>query len=109
MNNSIERCDDTAEHLMRTGQWNEARNEYVACRSLEAPELTLRIATLDWRRDCAQYIDKTLDEPTSLDHFVHDITTRYDSFVADWIVRNYHGIKLVRDGDTYNVMRRNGQ
>lgn len=109
MNHLIERCDEAAEHLMRAGQWNEARELYIDCRSLEASELTLRVSTLEWRRDCALYINKTLDEPIPIDDFVQDITSRYDSFVAEWMVRNYHGVKLVRDGDTYNVIRRDGQ
>lgn len=109
MNHLIERCDETAEHLMRTGQWNEAREEYMACSSLEASELTLRVATLEWRRDCAQYISKSLDKPTPIDDFARDIIARYDMFVAEWIVRNYHGIKLIWDGDTYNVIRRDMQ
>lgn len=109
MNYLIDCCDEAAEHLMRNGRWNDAREKYIDCRALETSELTLRVATLEWRRDCAQYISKMLDEPTPIDTFVQDITTRYDSFVAEWIVRNYHGIKLVRDGDTYNVIRRDGQ
>lgn len=105
----IENCDKEAERLMQIGRWNEAKEIYIACRSLEASELTLRMATLNWRRDCAQYISKTLDEPMPVDTFVHDITTRYDSLVAEWIVRNYQGIKLVQEGDIYNVIRRDVQ
>lgn len=80
MNHLIECCDEAAEHLMRDGQWDEARKTYITCRFLEASELTLRVATLEWRRDCAQYISKTLDEPTPIDTFVQDIATRYVLF-----------------------------
>ena len=106
MNHLIECCDEAAEHLMRDGQWDEAIKTYITCRFLEASELTLRVATLEWRRDCARYISKTLDEPTPIDAFMHDITARYDSFVADWIVGNYQGIALIQEGNTYNVIRR---
>lgn len=107
MNHLIESCDAAAEYLMRTGQWDNAREEYIDCQYLEASELTLRVATLEWRRDCAQYISNTLNEPVRIDDFIQDISTRYDSFVAEWMIRNYQGIEITLDGDTYNVARRN--
>ncbi len=108
MSQIIEQCDNTAERLMAVGRWDEARNEYISCRSLEASELTLRVATLEWRRDCAQYIAKNLYEPCPLQYFIQDITSRYDSFAAEWMVRNYQGIKIVESNGAYNVIRRNG-
>ena len=80
---------------------------YHSCLPLEPSELNLRMVTLQWRRDCAQYIDRVLEAPIPLPVFRQDILDRYDTFVADWIVQSYRGIQLVPDGNTYNVVRRN--
>lgn len=99
--------DARAEFFMQTGQWDEAASAYNACVQLEPSELNLRLATLQWRHDCAAYIDRTLDKPTDIQDFKQDILDHYDSFVADWILQSYRGIQLVPDGNTYNVVRRN--
>lgn len=104
---SIAISDAKAEQLMQNGQWNEAVEVYHSCHQLEPSELNLRMATLQWRQDCAQYIDNTLDEPVSLSDFRQDILNHYDSFVADWILQSYRGIQLIPDEGTYNVARRN--
>ena len=92
---------------MQRGQWDEAASAYRSCLPLEPSELNLRMATLQWRRDCAQYIDRVLEAPIPLPVFRQDILDCYDTFVADWIVQSYRGIQLVPDGNTYNVVRRN--
>ena len=99
-------CGKT-EYVMQRGQWDEAASAYRSCLPLEPSELNLRMATLQWRRDCAQYIDRVLEAPIPLPVFRQDILDRYDTFVADWIVQSYRGIQLVPDGNTYNVVRRN--
>lgn len=104
---SIAISDAKAELLMQRGQWDEAASAYRSCLPLEPSELNLRMATLQWRRDCAQYIDRVLEAPIPLPVFRQDILDRYDTFVADWIVQSYRGIQLVPDGNTYNVVRRN--
>ena len=104
---SIAISDAKAELLMQRGQWDEAASAYHSCLPLEPSELNLRMATLQWRRDCAQYIDRVLEAPIPLPVFRQDILDRYDTFVADWIAQSYRGIQLVPDGNTYNVVRRN--
>lgn len=99
--------DARAEFFMQTGQWDEAASAYNACVQLEPSELNLRLATLQWRHDCAAYIDRTLDKPTDIQDFKQDILDHYDSFVADWILQSYRGIQLVPEGNVYKVTRRN--
>lgn len=86
---SIAVCDARAELFMQKGMWSEAEKAYRSCSQLEPSERNLRMATLQWRHDCAQYIDRTLNEAVDLSDFKQDILDRYDSFVADWILQNY--------------------
>lgn len=104
---SIAISDAKAELFMQKGLWDEAEDAYRSCIRLEPSELNLRMATLQWRHDCTQYINRTLDEPVSLADFKQDILDRYDTFVADWVLQSYRGIRLVPEGSTYNVTRRN--
>ena len=106
MNDLITHCDEKAERFMRNGQWDLAKETYIGCHCLAASELTLRLATLEWRRDCALYIERTLDRPVPFDVFMRDISSRYDAFIADWISQNYLGIKTFWNGNTYCIARR---
>ena len=76
MNDLITHCDEKAERFMRNGQWDLAKETYIGCHCLAASELTLRLATLEWRRDCALYIERTLDRPVPFDVFMRDISSR---------------------------------
>lgn len=102
----LKATDERCELLMQRGEWDAAVAEYSSCPVMEPSETTLRMATLELRRDCAQYIAKTLNRPVALEDFMQDIKAHYDSFVTKWIMHNYQGIRLVPDGSTYNVIRR---
>ena len=100
-------ADTKAEIFMQKGMWNEAASALSSCSILSPCERTLRSALLECRQDCAQYIQKTLIEPMPLETFKKTITAEYDIFTAEWFLQSYQDIRLIPNGDTYDVVRRN--
>ena len=102
----ITECDAKAEQLMRTGLWDDARQEYLACSQFEASEINLRMATLEWRQECAGYVLELLNEvsePMQLEKFKKQLLANYDEYVTQWILRDFLGIRLIPDESSYLV------
>lgn len=93
---------------MRSGQWDDARQEYLSCSQFEDSEINLRMATLEWRRDCAEYVLDFLNEasePMQLEKFKKQLLANYDEYVTQWILRDFLGICLIPDGGEYFVRK----
>lgn len=107
----LDECDSVAEQYMRNGQWDEAADQYQTCSDIEPSERTLRMATLEWRKDCAQHVHNLADNCGKLTvaELRQYLIDNYDEFVTKWILQEYRGIILVPDGETYRVERRTSE
>lgn len=105
---SINECDSLAEHFMVNGKWEDAVAEYQDCQSFEPSELNLRMATLEWRKDCAQYVHNLVLScgKLSVADLRQKLLENYDEFVAKWILQEYRQIVFVPDKATYSVQWR---
>lgn len=106
---NVGQTDDEAERFMRQGKWDEAEEAYKSCQCFEPSETALRMAVLNWRKDCASFSDKLLlhlDGEIDVAEFRKALLAHYDEYVAKWILQEYRGIVLLPNGDSYTVARR---
>ena len=97
----------TAERMMRIGRWAEASAAVTQAFEdalISAADKNLTMADLEWRKQCAASAAEMLaDGQMPLDVFRERLVSQYDGFVVDWLLREYHGIRLIPSGCTYAV------
>lgn len=97
----------TAERMMRIGRWAEAGAALARAFEdglISAADKNLTMADLEWRKQCAASAAELLaDGQMPLDVFRERLVSQYDGFVVDWLLREYHGIRMVPSGCTYAV------
>lgn len=81
---------NTADTLMALGKWEKAET-VIRTYCTDNADLTLRLAQLRWRKDCAEYAS-TLDlDALGEDGVKQALANNYDVFVADWVINEYKG------------------
>lgn len=109
LKSTIEDSDDKAELFMKRGMWEEAEDVYYSNTDYEKSEVTLRMATLQLREECAKHAESFLSEHPSgiaVSSFKQELLDNYDEFVTAWILQDYQGISLIPNGCSYYVKRR---
>ena len=82
----------------RLGKWQEAERALRECMSLGllyGADFNLSLATLEWRKACAEEA-RSLLAPGSMDAetFRRELSFRFEPFVVEWLLREYSGLRL---------------
>lgn len=94
---AVESCLDRAEALMAAGRWMEAESIIRECCPIQA-DLTLRLAQLEMRRECARYAHVMLmqcggkaDGIQSYKQALSTLEEKFDYYSALWVLTKYKG------------------
>lgn len=89
-NTNVENELKNADLLMASGRWAEAESALRgAC--LSDADLTLRLAQLQWRKECAEYASGLDLDALGENGIYSELVTNFDKFVADWVINEYKG------------------
>lgn len=97
---------------MCMGHWEDALALYTDCYiagNMSMAEKNLRVATLEWRKDCAEYaigLLRSQDDGMELRDFKRLLQTQYDDYTTQWLLKEYQKISLVQVSNTYIIQRR---
>lgn len=79
-----------ADTYMAAGAWETAESlirEYCTNQA----DLNLRLAQLEWRRQCVEYASGMDWDELGEDGIYSELVTNFDKFVADWVINEYKG------------------
>lgn len=90
VNTSVENTAKKADLLMASGRWAAAEAALRgAC--LSDADLTLRLAQLEWRRQCTEYASGLDWDELGEEGVKNELVGNFDMFVADWVINKYKG------------------
>lgn len=79
-----------ADTLMVLGEWEKAET-VIRTYCTDNADITLRLAQLRWRKECAEYASMLDQDALGEDGVRQALTDNYDGFVADWVINEYKG------------------
>lgn len=86
---------ETAEALMKRGQWGMAIQAINAGATSRA-DCVLRQAQLHFRMDCVNVMEQLLEYGPSRNELFNTLSAQFDEHVAAWALDEYRGLKLLR-------------
>lgn len=98
-----------SERMQRIGRWEVAEKAIRRCADrgyISAADCALSIHNLAWRRECACSACSMIeDSPAALTvaELRSSLLRDYDTYVVDWLLQEFAGLRLVPFGDTYVV------
>ena len=98
-----------AERMQRLGRWEEAASIFADCLSEELisqADFNLSMNELKWRRDAAAFAAGLIEGnggSLPVERFRQRMEAEYDQFVAQWLLREYQGFRMVSGKDSNAV------
>ena len=96
----LEYCDDKAEQFMQTGHWEDASALYTECfisGSMSAAEKTLRMATLEWRKQAVKLslnLINTHGGQIPVNCLRETLLAEFDEYTTQWVLQEFRGLLL---------------
>ena len=98
-----------AERMQRVGRWAVAENAIRRCAErgyISDADCALSIHNLVWRMECVGTARNLICEsvsPLTVSELRSALLRDYDTYVVDWLLQEFTGLRLVPAGDTYVV------
>lgn len=97
---------------MQIGQWEDASALYTDCfisGSMSAAEKTLRMATLEWRKQAAKLSLNLIDThggqaPAS--YLRGALLAEFDEYTTQWVLQEYQGLLLSQNENGLIIQKR---
>lgn len=89
-NTDVGHALNLADTLMASGRWSEAES-IIRTHCIDQADLNLRLAQLEWRRQCADYASGLDLDALGEDGVRVELVGNFDMFVADWVINEYKG------------------
>lgn len=96
----LEYCDNRAEQFMCMGRWEDVSALYTDCfisGNMSAAEKTLRMATLEWRKQAAKLSLNLIDThggQVPVSYLRGTLLAEFDEYTTQWVLQEFRGLLL---------------